>query len=360
MILWAGLWALVATIALADQTSYFTGQGTSYQLNQVSSGSCNLMYESGDADNYAALNDAQWNSTRNCGRCAEISCGDDRCKDKTSSALVYLVDRCPNCQPGDLDLSPTVFQKLTGSTSSRYSIKWKFVACPVRGNIQYCTKSGSNSSWLALQPTNLATGVANLRIAHQSVTMVDSCYYYLLAGGQNVDLDAVPVEVTSVTGEILTETVKLSPNSCTEGTANFDASSTQQMDTNSSISVKQKVALDSSEGGTYKAGKVSASDVSILEPEKNSIADMLETQHMDASNVQQATTSSGETSVGTSPVAVLIVLAVVATVAAVAIAFSVKKKIFGGKRVDFSASLNRSFDTFSSPVRLDESVIAKI
>ncbi|KAG1705411.1 hypothetical protein DVH05_004340 [Phytophthora capsici] len=142
---------VIPVMTLAGGDSYFTGDATSYTLGQVSAGNCNFMYDPGVGDNYAALSSEQWDSTLNCGRCAEVSCADSRCSDTTSTQIVYFVDRCPECKEGDLDLSPTVFKTLTGSDPSRYSIKWKFVDCPVSGNIQYCTKSGSSSSWLALK-----------------------------------------------------------------------------------------------------------------------------------------------------------------------------------------------------------------
>ncbi|CAI5739637.1 unnamed protein product [Hyaloperonospora brassicae] len=223
--------ALVPAIASAGQMgekgSVFTGEGTSYVLGQVSSGNCNFMYDPGVGTNYAALNNDQWESTNNCGRCAKVSCDDDRCPDKSKSAVVYLLDRCPECVHGDLDLSPEVFKEITGSHPSRYKIKWEFVDCPVEGNIQYCTKSGSSSHWLAIQPANFANGIESMRIANQAVTMVDSCYYFLLNNGVNVDISAVEIELTSVAGEKITEKLSLTSNVCTAGTSNFGASTSQ-------------------------------------------------------------------------------------------------------------------------------------
>ncbi|TDH74388.1 uncharacterized protein CCR75_005086 [Bremia lactucae] len=225
------LWSyfvLMPTVAFASANGFFKGEGTAYTLGNVSSGNCNFMYDPGVNGNYAALNNDQWDSTRNCGRCAQVSCDDDRCSDKTTTEVVYLLDRCPECKQGDLDLSPSVFKKLTGSDPSRYNIKWQFVDCPVKGNVQYCTKSGSSSSWLAIQPTNFANGVASFKIENQDVTMVDSCYYYLLANGANVNMDAVNVEMTSISGETITDTLKLEVDKCIEGTMNFNGGETHQ------------------------------------------------------------------------------------------------------------------------------------
>ncbi|KAL4099163.1 hypothetical protein PRIC1_006973 [Phytophthora ramorum] len=459
--------AVLPAVALAGGDSYFTGDGTSYTLGQVSAGNCNFMYDPGVGDNYAALNSEQWDSTLNCGRCAEVSCDDSRCSDTSSTQTVYIVDKCPECSQGDLDLSPTVFKQLTGSDPSRYSIKWKFVDCPVSGNIQYCTKSGSSSHWLAVQPANFANGVASVKIANQDVTMVDSCFYFLLNGGSDVDISAVDIELTSISGETVTDTLSLTADVCTEGTSNFGGSTTQSStsqtsqsstsqsttqstsapattptpttaaptpttaaptpttaaptattatptatttaptattaapmattaaptatpttsssSSSSSQSQQQsevtntfdslKSGSNSSSSGGYKAGKVIAADesssgVSILQSSESGVEKTSSTQQQDdesdstsqtaGSNTKQATTKSSSGSSATSPVFIaLAVLAVVGGIALAAVAYVAKKKKLDDKRVDRDEAMLRSFDTFSSPVRFDET-IAKI
>ncbi|KUF83298.1 hypothetical protein AM588_10000515 [Phytophthora nicotianae] len=294
-------------MALAGGDTYFTGDATSYTLGQVSAGNCNFMYDPGVDDNYAALNSEQWDSTLNCGRCAEVSCDDDRCSDTTSTQIVYIVDRCPECKQGDLDLSPAVFEAITGSDPDRYSIKWRFVDCPVSGNIEYCTKSGSSSSWLAIQPANFASGVASMKIANQDVTMVDSCYYYLLNGGSNVDMSAVSVELTSFSG-----------------TPSSGSSSTQQNEVNKYFNTLK--SSNSSGGDGYQAGKVTAAD------ESGSGVSILQ---------------SSEAGVEKTPMG---------GIALAAVAYSVKKKKLDDKRIDRDENLARSFDTFSSPLRINETI----
>ncbi|ETO60749.1 hypothetical protein F444_21107 [Phytophthora nicotianae P1976] len=402
-------WALVImpAMALAGGDTYFTGDATSYTLGQVSAGNCNFMYDPGVDDNYAALNSEQWDSTLNCGRCAEVSCDDDRCSDTTSTQIVYIVDRCPECKQGDLDLSPAVFEAITGSDPDRYSIKWRFVDCPVSGNIEYCTKSGSSSSWLAIQPANFANGVASMKIANQDVTMVDSCYYYLLNGGSNVDMSAVSVELTSFSGETITETLSLTADECTEGTSNFGASTTQQSSTQQSSTSQTSPSTtapaattatptattgtpssgssstqqnevnkyfntlkssNSSGGDGYQAGKVTAADesgsgVSILQSSEAGVEKTPSTQQTDDvdqtadSDTKQVTTKTKAKSSGTSPVFIaMAVLAAVGGIALAAVAYSVKKKKLDDKRIDRDENLARSFDTFSSPLRINETI----
>ncbi|TMW59203.1 hypothetical protein Poli38472_007348 [Pythium oligandrum] len=214
--------ALLASHAAADE--YFQGDITTYTLGQPSAGNCNFMASApAAATNYAAMNTPQWADSKNCGRCAEVSCSDSRCADQSKTEIVYILDRCPECQHGDLDVSPSVFKSLTGSDPSRYKIKWRFVDCPVSGNVQYCLKGGSNPFWTAIQPANVVAGVTSMTINGQSTGMVTSAYYYLLDGrsATQTDLGSVKVSMTSVSGEVIEDTVSLTAGSCTEGKHQF-------------------------------------------------------------------------------------------------------------------------------------------
>ncbi|ETO73090.1 hypothetical protein F442_10790 [Phytophthora nicotianae P10297] len=223
--------ALLSTataLALANADEYFTGDGTAYTLGDTSSGNCNMMSALNFATtDYAALNNEQWSGLQNCGRCAEVSCADKRCADQTKSVVVQILDRCPECKHGDLDLSPSVFKTLTGSHPSRYTIKWKFVDCPMAGNVNYCLKGGSNNYWTAIQPTNVATGVTSLKINGKATKMLDGAYYYLLDGSGTAvaDLSSVTVSLTDINGASMTDKLSLNAGSCTKGASQFPSSS---------------------------------------------------------------------------------------------------------------------------------------
>ncbi|KAG6960568.1 hypothetical protein JG687_00008155 [Phytophthora cactorum] len=218
----AGL-SFTAAVASAE---YYEGDGTSYTLGDISSGNCNFMSAIPTAStNYAALNNDQWDNLANCGRCAEVSCIDDHCADQTTTAIVQILDRCPECSSGDLDLSPTVFKHITGSDPSRLTIRWKFVDCPNPGNIEVCLKSGSNGYYVAVQPTNTLVGVETVTINGESTTMVDSAYYYLIESTSDVDLTSVAVSITSVEGETVEGTYSLTADECVDTNQQFTTSS---------------------------------------------------------------------------------------------------------------------------------------
>ncbi|POM63417.1 Carbohydrate-binding protein [Phytophthora palmivora] len=191
--------------------------------------------------------------------------------------------------------------------------------------------------------------------------MVDSCYYFLLDGGSGVDMSAVNIELTSISGETITETLALKFNE-----------SKQSIDNDIDV-YYCNADVDDNYPFNYQAGKVTAADesgsgVSILQSSEAGVEKTPSTQQQDESDstsqtadsdVKQVSTKSAAGS-STSPVFVaLIVLAAVGSIALAAVAYTVKKKKLDDKRIDRDEGLARSFDTFSSPVRIDET-IAKI
>lgn len=229
-------WFSAAVAALPVVTlASFQGDGTTYSLGNLSGGNSNFMSNPQAAKTkYAAINAAQWESTMSCGRCAQVTCIDELCADAPqASEVVYIVDQCPGCLDGDLDLSPEVFESITGLEPVRVKIEWSFVDCPVAGNIKYCLKTGSNPFWTAIQPTNFVSGVKSLTINDKSVDMVDSAFYFLLDGNSQdaTDLSKVKISMVSVDGDEVTDTVSFPPDSCVEGASQFGDGNSATLET---------------------------------------------------------------------------------------------------------------------------------
>lgn len=99
----------------------FQGDGTFYNTGL---GACGET--SNDEELVCALNVIQFkdlngnpNNSVFCGRCLEVS-------GPLGSVKVKIVDKCPGCKEGDLDLSPAAFKKIAKIDDGRVSISWKF------------------------------------------------------------------------------------------------------------------------------------------------------------------------------------------------------------------------------------------
>jgi len=97
-----------------------------------------------------------------CGRCARIT-------GSKGNATVRIVDKCPECLTGALDLHQSAFALLADVTLGRVKVSWQFVSCSsgngVTGNAQFKFKDGVNDYWVAIQARNHVIGVSKIQIA---------------------------------------------------------------------------------------------------------------------------------------------------------------------------------------------------
>jgi expansin len=102
----------------AAASEEFEGEATYYDANGT--GACG--FPASNDFMVAAINDEQY-SKANCGRCIEVT-------GPLGSVVVRIVDKCPGCSFGDVDLSQTAFGKIAKLSAGRIDITWHFVACP--------------------------------------------------------------------------------------------------------------------------------------------------------------------------------------------------------------------------------------
>lgn len=72
----------------------------------------------------------------------------------SGSVDVRVVDSCPPCAPGDVDLSLEAFAHIANPVAGRVPITWQLLSYPLDGPIVYHFKDGSNPWWTAIQIRN--------------------------------------------------------------------------------------------------------------------------------------------------------------------------------------------------------------
>ncbi|KAF7728403.1 hypothetical protein EC973_006211 [Apophysomyces ossiformis] len=98
----------------------FSGDGTFYNPS-VGKGSCGWL--NSDSQMVAALNAPQMgngpnpNNNSKCGRSIRVT-------GPKGSVTVKIVDTCPPCHSGDVDLSPAAFNKIADFKQGRVPITW--------------------------------------------------------------------------------------------------------------------------------------------------------------------------------------------------------------------------------------------
>eukprot|EP01098_Paradermamoeba_levis_P008430 TRINITY_DN3497_c0_g1_i1.p2 TRINITY_DN3497_c0_g1~~TRINITY_DN3497_c0_g1_i1.p2 ORF type:complete len:234 (+),score=73.74 TRINITY_DN3497_c0_g1_i1:77-778(+) len=137
----------------------FTGDAT-YYTEANGTGACSFD-ASTDVD-IAALNIQQWAGSGWCGGCAQLA-------GPLGNVTVKIVDQCPGCVTGDLDLHPQAFDKIANRIAGRVTVNWQFVSCPVTGNLQYKYKDGISGYWIAIQIRNHRIPISSLEIKDNGV-----------------------------------------------------------------------------------------------------------------------------------------------------------------------------------------------
>lgn len=137
---------------LADPGAH-TGQATFYAFAN-GDGACMFGPSPGDLM-VGAMNPADFEGSRACGACVALT-------GPAGSIRIRIVDLCPGCARGDVDLSPDAFARLSPLAAGRVPISWRYVSCDLAGPIRYHFKEGSNAFWLAVQVRNHANRVARV------------------------------------------------------------------------------------------------------------------------------------------------------------------------------------------------------
>ena len=131
-----------------------TGEATYYAAD--GSGNCSFDASPGDPL-VAAINQIDYANSATCGACVEVQ-GPD------AKIVVRVVDRCPGCPAGDIDLGEAAFAMIADKQLGRVPISWRFVSCPVTGDLSYRFKEGSSQWWTAIQVRNHRNPIASLEV----------------------------------------------------------------------------------------------------------------------------------------------------------------------------------------------------
>lgn len=143
-----------------DGGAFSTGEVTYYDA-MGASGACSVPLTFA---NHAAATSSVYANAGACGACAEIV-------GPEGSTLVIVSDLCPGCGTTyTLDLSPSSFDAIANPQSGKVTASWRFVPCPVNGNLQYRVDPGSNDYWLSFVVWNHSQRLASVEVLESGQT----------------------------------------------------------------------------------------------------------------------------------------------------------------------------------------------
>jgi expansin (peptidoglycan-binding protein) len=190
-----------------------SGQATYY--NATGDGNC--MFGPSPSDlMVCAMNNTEYDTARVCGASIRI-------QGPQGEVTVRIVDRCPECPRGNVDLSKQAFATIADTIQGRVAITWWYVETNVSGPIEYRVKTGSNAWWIGIQVLNHRTPVAKLEaLRNDTFVQVPRMEYNYFVDTTGLGPGPFTVRVTDFYGQQLTDTnIPLSPDAITAGHANF-------------------------------------------------------------------------------------------------------------------------------------------
>jgi hypothetical protein len=150
-----------ATVLSAAARAGAGPQTATYYYSTRGMGNCS--YPSPPADGlYVALSTREYAKAARCGGYLEVS-GPD------GSVRVKVVDRCPGCAAGHIDLSETAFARLAPLSDGRIDVSYARLADPpLPGPLSVEVKRGSSRYWLGLLADNTGNPLASVQVRTSS------------------------------------------------------------------------------------------------------------------------------------------------------------------------------------------------
>jgi expansin (peptidoglycan-binding protein) len=205
----------IGTISCDSTEPLHTGEATYYTFAN-GDGACMFGPSSEDPLLVGAMNHDDYAGAAVCGACVNLT-------GPNGAVGIRIVDECPECPAGNIDLSPQAFERIAPLELGRVPISWRYASCTVSGPIVYHFKDGSNQWWTAVQIRNHSNRVAKLEydVAGEYHEVARTDYNYFV---QDSGMGPGPYDfrVTDIYGNVLEDSgIEPVENGSIEGTGQF-------------------------------------------------------------------------------------------------------------------------------------------
>lgn len=194
-------------------------QGIATYYDATGAGAC-LFDPSPDDQMVAAMNADEYDNAAYCGAYVDVT-------GPKGTITVRIVDLCPECKTGHLDLSQEAFAQIAELRQGIVPITWQVVSPELAGPIAYHFKDGSNQWWTAVQIRNHRNPIAKLEYldaAGQWVTVPRTDYNYFVQTNPGMGPGPYTFQVTDSYGNVLLDSsIPLIENGTVNGAAQFPA-----------------------------------------------------------------------------------------------------------------------------------------
>lgn len=198
-----------------DKQIIYSGEATYYNYAN-GAGSCSFDSTSGDLM-VGAINQFDYAGSEMCGACLRVN-------GPRGTVSIRVVDLCPECPKGNLDLSPQAFSVIADTTLGRVAITWQLVPCAVNESLSYHFNDSTNQWWTAVQIRNHRYPIYSLeyQTAQGKFKLVNRTTYNYFVEPGGMGGGPYTFRITDIYGHILTDTaITSSPGKDTKGQSQF-------------------------------------------------------------------------------------------------------------------------------------------
>lgn len=175
-------------------------QGVATYYDATGGGACSFDPSPGDLM-VAAMNAEEFATAAVCGEFVHVV-------GPRGEVTVRIVDLCPECLAGHLDLSQEAFALIADLPQGRVAISWQVISPAMAGPIGYHFKDGSNQWWTAVQVRNHRNPIAKVEYqtaGGQWVQVPRTSYNYFVQTNPGMGPGPYVFRVTDWYGNVLTD-----------------------------------------------------------------------------------------------------------------------------------------------------------
>ncbi len=212
------VWLPIIVTAAATVAVNPTHQGLATYYGATGAGAC--LFDPSPADlMVAAMNAVEYDTAAVCGAYVRVT-------GPSGSVTVRIVDLCPECQAGHLDLSQEAFAQIADPVLGRVAISWQVISPALTDPISYHFKDGSNQWWTAVQIRNHRNPIAQVEYYDGSawVPVARTDYNYFVQTNPGMGPGPYQFRVTDTYGNQLVDSnIAHVENGTVNGRAQFPA-----------------------------------------------------------------------------------------------------------------------------------------
>jgi expansin (peptidoglycan-binding protein) len=192
-------------------------QGIATYYNATGAGACSFDPSPNDLM-VAAMNNDEYDNASVCGEYLKVT-------GPKGAITIWIVDLCPECKAGHLDLSQEAFASIADLPQGVVPITWQVISPALTGPIAYHFKNGSNQWWTAVQVRNHRNPIAKFEYrdgSGQWVAVPRTSYNYFVQTEPGMGTGPYTFRVTDLYGNILVDSgIPLIENGTLNGAAQF-------------------------------------------------------------------------------------------------------------------------------------------